>query len=55
MREPRGGGRGLHSFTSELNLSTFRDTSLTLEFNLSTLGTHPRVRLCYMGHNVSFS
>jgi hypothetical protein len=29
------------------------DTSITLELNLSTFGTHPRVTLCYMGHQVS--
>jgi hypothetical protein len=37
------GDRGLHSLASELNLKTFRSTPLTLELNLSTFGTHPRV------------
>ena len=38
-------GRGLHSLTSKINLRTFRNTSLTLELNLSTFGPHPRVVL----------
>ena len=45
----------LHSLTSKLNLRTFGNTSLTLELNLSTLGTHPRVNLGYMGDRVSSS
>ena len=36
-------------------LQALRDTSLTLELNLSTLGTHPRVNLGYMGDKVSLS
>ena len=40
-------GRGLHSFTSNLNLRTLRSTLLTLELNLSTFGTHPRINLGY--------
>ena len=51
-REP---GRGLHSSTSEPNLSTFGNTSLTLELNLSTFGTHSRGNLLYIGDNVSLS
>ena len=39
----------------QLNLRTFGNTSLTLELNLSTIGTHSRVNLGYMGDNVSFS
>jgi hypothetical protein len=31
------------------------DASLTLELNLSTFGTHPRVTLGYMGTRVSLS
>jgi len=46
-------GRGLHSLTSELNLTTFGNTSLPLELNLSTLGPRPRVALGYMGDKVS--
>jgi hypothetical protein len=46
-------GRGLHSLTSQLNLRTFENTSLPLGLNLSTLGTRPRVRLGYMGDNLS--
>jgi len=42
-------GRGLHSLTSQLNLRTFGNTSLTLELNLSTFETHPRVNLGYTG------
>jgi len=45
-------GRGLHSLTTELNLRTIWDTSITLELNLSTFGTHPRVRLGSMGDEV---
>ena len=44
-----GGGRGSHSLTSELNLRTFGNTSLTLELNSSTSGTHPRVELVWVG------
>ena len=36
-------------------LEDLRDTSLTLELNLSTFGTHPRINLCYMGDRVSLS
>ena len=35
-------GRGLHSLTSQLNLTMFGNTSLTLELDLSSFGTHPR-------------
>jgi hypothetical protein len=48
-------GRGLHSLTSELNLRTFRKTSLPLELNLSTSGPHPRINLGYVGNKVSLS
>jgi hypothetical protein len=44
---------GLHSLTSQLDMRTFGNTSFTLELNLITYGTHPRVRLGYMGDNVS--
>jgi hypothetical protein len=50
-----GRARGLHSLTSEFNLRTFRNTSLTLELNLSTLGTHQRVNLGQTGEKVSLS
>ena len=43
MCEDRHWGRGLHSVNSELNLRTFRYTSLTSELNWSTSRTHPRV------------
>ena len=49
------GGWGLHSPTSQLNLSTSGNTSLTLELSLSTLGTHPRVNLGHMVDQVSLS
>ena len=47
--------RGLHSLTSQLNLRTFRNTSLTLELNLSTFGIRPRVNLGYIGDTISLS
>ena len=46
------GGRALHSSTSELNLKTFMNTSLTLELNLGTFGTHPRINFGHMGGKV---
>jgi len=46
-------GRTLVHFSAQLE--DIRDTSLTLELNLGTFGTHPRVRLGYMGDNVSLS
>jgi len=36
-------------------LEALRNTSLTLELNLSTFGTHPRINLGHVGHNVSLS
>jgi len=45
--------RGLHSLTSELNLRTLGNASLTLELNLSTFETHPRVKLDYMVDKIS--
>jgi hypothetical protein len=42
-------GRGLHSLTSELNLRTFGNVSLTLELDLSTFISSARVNLSYMG------
>jgi len=48
-------GRGLYSLTSELNLRTFGNTSLSLELNLSTLGTHPRFSSGSSGDKVSYS
>jgi len=35
-------------------LRTFGNTSLTLELNVSTLGTHPRINLGHVGDKVSF-
>jgi hypothetical protein len=40
-------GLTLAHFTAQLE--DLRDTSLTSELKLSTLGTHPRVYLGYMG------
>ena len=51
----RRGGRGLHSFTSPLNLRTFGNTLLTLELNFSTFGPHQRGDLGCMGDQVSLS
>jgi len=48
-------GKALHPLTSELNLRTFGNTLLTLELNLSTLGTHQRINLGYIGDKVSLS
>jgi len=36
-------------------LEALRDTSLTLELNLSTFGPHPRVTVGYMWDTVSLS
>ena len=36
-------------------LEDFRYTSLTVELNLSTFGTYPRVNWGYMGDKVSLS
>jgi hypothetical protein len=44
-------GLTLAHFTAQLE--DFQDTSLTLELNLSTFGTHPWVKLGYMGDKVS--
>ena len=43
----------LAHFTAQLE--DLRDTSLTFELTLSTVGTHPRVNLGYMGDTVSYS
>jgi hypothetical protein len=48
-------GRGLHSLTSQLNLRTFGNTSLTLELDYSTFGTRPRAGLGHVGDIVSLS
>ena len=50
---PAGQGLTLAHFRAQLE--DLRDTSLTLELNLSTLGPHPRVTLGYMGDNLSLS
>jgi hypothetical protein len=46
------GGRVLHSLTSKLNLRSLRNTSLTLELNLSTFRTRPRVNVGHMGDKI---
>jgi hypothetical protein len=38
-----------------VQLEDLRDTSLTLELNLSTFGTHPRVNLDYSWDKVGLS
>ena len=50
---PASQGLTLAHFRAQLEV--LRDTSLTLELNLSTFGTHPRVNLGYMGDKVSLS
>jgi hypothetical protein len=46
-------GRGLHSLNFRAQLEDLRDTSLTLELNLSTFGPHSRVTLGYMADKVT--
>ena len=46
-------GLTLAHFTAQLE--DLRDTSLTLELNLCTFGTHPRIVLGHMGFKVSLS
>jgi hypothetical protein len=51
-----GGGRGQFTLADiRALLEELRDTSLTLELNLSTFGTHPRVNLGHMEDRVSLS
>ena len=47
--------QGLTLVHFSAQLEALRDTSLTLELNLSTFETHPRVNLAYMGDKVSLS
>jgi len=49
MLPATGQGLTLAHFTDQLE--DLRDTSLTLELNLSTFGTHPRVTLGHMGQS----
>jgi len=51
--EARGQGLTLAHFRAQLK--GLRDTTLTLELNLSTFRTHPRVTSGYMGDTVSLS
>jgi len=53
LRMPTHQGLTLAHFKAQLE--DLRDTSLTLERNLSTIGPHPRVSLGYMGDKVGFS
>jgi hypothetical protein len=48
-------GQGLTLAHFRAQLEDLRDTSLTLELNLSTSGTHPTVMLGCTGDNVSSS
>jgi len=52
---PLGEGQGLTLAHFRAQLEDLRDTSLTLELNLSTFGTHPRVTLAYMEDKVCLS
>ena len=45
--------QGLTLLHFRAQLEDFRDTSLTLELNLSTFGTHAQVSLGYMGDTFS--
>ena len=47
--------QGLTLAHFKAQLEDLRDTSLTLELNLSTFGPHPRVKLAYMGDEVHLS
>ena len=47
--------QGLTLAHFKAQLEDLRDTSVTLERNMSTFGTRPRVNLGYMEDNVSFS
>ena len=49
------GGQGLALAHFKPQLEDLRDTSLTLELNLSTFGTHPPVNLGHTGDKVSLS
>ena len=50
---PENQGRTLALFRAQL--VDLRDTSLTLQLNLSTFGPHPRVTSSYMGNMVGLS
>ena len=50
-----GADQGLTLAHFKAQLEDLRDTSLTSQLNLSTFGTHPRVKLGYMGDRASFS
>jgi hypothetical protein len=49
------GGKGLTLAHFRAQLEVLRDTSLTLELNLRSFGTHPRFNLDYMGDKASLS
>ena len=49
------GRQGLTLAHFRAQLEDVRDTSLTLELNLSTFGTHPRVHSNHVGNKVSLS
>jgi len=53
VRAARAQGLTLPHFKAQLE--DLRDTSLTLELNLSTFGPHPRVHLGCLGNKVSLS
>jgi len=47
--------QGLTPAHFKAQLEDLRDTSLTLELNLSTFGPHPRINMGWVGRKVSFS
>jgi hypothetical protein len=49
------GGQGLTLAYFKAQLEDLRDTSLTLELNLSTFAPHPWVNFACVGEKVSFS
>jgi len=49
---PKAATQGLTLAHFRAQLEDLRDTTLTLELNLSTFGTHPRVNLAYMKNRV---
>jgi hypothetical protein len=51
----RAARQGLTLAHFKAQLDDIRDTTLTLELNLSTFGTHPRAPLGHVGDRVSLS
>jgi hypothetical protein len=55
LPRPTPSDQGLTLAHLRAQLEDLQDTSLTLELNLSSFGTHPRVDLGYMGDEVRLS